>query len=114
MNSENKNKNKIYSMTTTDMHVDDLANPEKLNNDIKYYDKNTYLNNKGNDDYDDDDEYNGVDDNVNNYSHKSNNSNRNNNNSDDDSENDEEDDNDSTDNNDKTESSKIRFVKKIR
>jgi hypothetical protein len=79
--SENNNyNNHISACTTTDMHLEGLANPDKLNPDLIYFDKYTYLNqNKNN--YDSDDEYGPIDDEAHNYTNNNNTNNNDNKNS---------------------------------
>jgi hypothetical protein len=97
------------TVTTTDMHPEDLANPEKLVNETQrvYYDKNEYRNyNTNNNNYNDsDDEINDVDDDAINYKKNANdktesyhNFNKNNMNKNENNEEDEEEDENDNDN----------------
>jgi hypothetical protein len=64
---ENQNYNNITA-TTTDLHAEELANPEKLMNNIQYYDPKVYINNDN--DSDDEDYHRTVDD-AGNYTNNS-------------------------------------------
>jgi hypothetical protein len=64
---ENLNYNNI-SATTTDLHAEELANPEKLVNNIQYYDPKVYINNDNNSD---DDDYHRTVDDAGNYTSNS-------------------------------------------
>lgn len=67
--SENNNFNHNHvSATTTDLHPEDIANPDKLKHEIQYYDRNVYINNDN--DNDSDNEYQ-PDDHTGNYTNGS-------------------------------------------
>jgi hypothetical protein len=74
LSENNHYNNHISACTTTDMHPEELANPDKLNHDLKYFDKYTYLNNQNpnHNNNDSDDEYGQVDDDPHNYTHQTN------------------------------------------